>query len=192
MPALRPTKPTPWQPLTDPEWAALAPLLRPGSLRGRPPKNLRATWDAIFWVACSKLPWHHLPPHLGRADSAHRALRRAAKTGVLDRLLVAVSRHPLATETLASLEWRVARAFRRASRLMATASLMLARSLGMASALPAAPEYIPNPTLSESVTRMANLLNSAIRYGLGHSLIQPLRALMRLQQGNRRHWRLTA
>lgn len=100
--ALRPTPPTPWQPLTDSEWAALLPLLRPGAPLGRPPANLRRTWDAIFWVACSKTPWHHLPAHLGRPDTAHRALRRAARAGLLDRLLIAVSRHPLATDSLAA------------------------------------------------------------------------------------------
>ncbi len=190
--ALRPTPPSPWQPLTDSEWAALAPLLRPAAPRGRPPQNLRATWDAIFWIACSKLPWHHLPQTLGRADSAHRALRRATKAGLLDRLLIAVSRHPLATEALLSLEWRVARAWRRAARLMSMASLMLARRLGMASALPAPPDCIPDPTLSETITRLSNLLLAELRQGRGHRLFAPLRGLLRAAQGNPRRWRLTA
>jgi transposase len=189
---LRPTKPTPWQPLTDSEWAALAPLLRPATPRGRPPANLRRTWDAIFWVACSKLPWHHLPPHLGRADTAHRALRRAAKAGTLDRLLIAVSRHPLATEALFALEWRIARAWRRAARLMSLASLTLARKLGMESALPAPPECIPDPTLSESITRLSKLMLAQLREGGGHPFFAPLRGLIRRARGNPRRWRLTA
>ena len=190
--ALRPTKPTPWQPLTDSEWAALLPLIRPATPRGRPPQNLRATWDGIFWVACSKRPWRELPQHLGHADTAHRALRRAAAAGVLDRMLVAVSRHPHAIRTLATLEWRVARAWRRAARLMSMASLMLARRLGMASALPAPPGCIPDPTLSETITRMSNLMLAELRHGGGQWLFAPLRGLLRAARGNPRRWRLTA
>ena len=190
--ALRPTPPTPWQPLTDSEWAALLPLLRPGAPLGRPPQNLRRTWDAIFWVASSRTPWHHLPAHLGRADTAHRALRRAARAGLLDRLLIAVSRHPLATEPLAALEWRIARAWRRAARLMSFASLSLARRLGMASALPAPPDCIPDPTLSETIKRLSKMLVAEIREGRGQPLFAPLKALIRAARGNPRRWRLTA
>jgi len=190
--ALRPTKPAPWQPLTDSEWAALLPLIRPATPRRPPPQNLPATRAGIFWVACSKRPRRELPQHLGHADTAHRALRRAAAAGVLDRLLIAVSRHPHATRTLATLEWRVARAWRRAARLMSMASLTLARSLGMASALPAPPDCLPDLTLSETITRMSNLMLAELRHGRGHRLINPLRGLIRAAQGNPRRWRLTA
>ncbi|WP_270938697.1 transposase, partial [Falsiroseomonas oryzae] len=74
---LRPTAPIPWRPMTEAEWTALAAVLRRDG-PGRPPRDLRATWDAVFWVACSRGPWRELPAALGRADTAHRALRRAA------------------------------------------------------------------------------------------------------------------
>jgi transposase len=141
------TQPRPWEPLTDAEWAALAPLLPAG--RGRPPANRRRTLDAIFWVACSRFPWRLLPPSLGKADSAHRALRRLAAAGGLDRMLEAAARHALPR----SLEWRVARAWRRACRLMPMASLMLARNLGLVAALPCSEADLPNPDLSETLRR---------------------------------------
>jgi len=189
MPALRPTRPTPWHPITDPEWAALAPLLRRAAPLGRPPKNLRATWDAIFWVACSKRPWRDLPQNLGRADSAHRTLRRAADSGLLDRLLTAVAQHP---KTLAPLEWRIVRAWRRAARVMSMASLSLAQTLGLASALPAPPDCIPDPTLSESITRLSKIMLAQLPHRAGQGLFGPLKTLIRAARGNPRRWRLTA
>jgi transposase len=64
-----------------------------------PGANLRRTLDAIFWIAASKHPWRALPPELGKPDSAHRTLRRWAGRGVLDRLLMALTTHPLAGAT---------------------------------------------------------------------------------------------
>jgi transposase len=103
--------------------------------------------DAIFWVACSAGPWRALPNTYGNANSAHRMLARLAHNGVLDRLLIAASRHPMAFATLRSLEWRIVRAWRRACRILSVESLALARRLGLLSALPAAPWYLPNPDL---------------------------------------------
>src|SRR5690606_10128069 len=112
----RHTPPHPWRPLTDAEYEALLPYLPPPGRRGRPPADRRRTLDAIFWVACSKGPWHAPPPHLGRADTAHRQLRRWARAGILDRLLIAVSgRGPTAPDddaALRSLEYRICRAWR--------------------------------------------------------------------------------
>jgi transposase len=133
--------------MTDAEWAALAPLL--AIARGRPPADRRRTLDAIFWVACTRGPWRLLPPELGKPDSAHRTLRRLARLGVLDRMLAEAARHGLP----ASLEWRIARAWRRACRQMSMASLLLARNLGLAAALPCSEADLPNPDLSETLHR---------------------------------------
>jgi transposase len=126
--------------MTDAEWHALAAHL---PTRGRPPRDRRATWDAVFWVACSTLPWAALPPELGRPDTTHSALLYAARTGLLDTLLIAASRHPFADPAMESLEWRVCCAVRRASRQLRPETLMLARDLGLASALYCPPESVP-------------------------------------------------
>jgi transposase len=178
--------------MTDAEWAAFAPLIRPAHNLGRPPADRRRTWDAIFWIACSRLPWRCLPDALGKADTAHRTLRRAAHEGLLDRLLLAVSRHPLATEGLAGLEWRIARAWRRAVRLMAMGSLLLAKNLGMASALPAATCHIPDPTLSGIITRLSRDFLDALPRGPAPGLGRAIQRLLRLARGNLRAWRTTA
>jgi transposase len=134
---LRSTPSHPWSPLTDGEWHALEPYLLPQKAKkGRPPRDRRRTWDAIFWIACSDKPWIALPSELGRPDTTHSALIYVARNGVLSQLLVAVSRHPLANPALESLEYRIACAFRRAARQLPPEELLLARNLGMATALP--------------------------------------------------------
>ncbi|WP_237216442.1 transposase [Falsiroseomonas oryziterrae] len=150
---LRSTRPTPWRPLSDAEWEALAPLLR--SPTGRPPRDLRATWDGIFWIACSTLPWRALPERFGRPDSAHRALRRAAAARLLHRLLVRISPHPLVADgPLQAIGFFIARAFRRAFRI-APGGLRLAHHLGLATALPAHPRLLPDWGLSERLAAIA-------------------------------------
>ncbi len=141
------TTPHPFHPLTDAEWDALAPLIAPTSRRGRPAHRARRTMDAIFWVACSAGPWRALPETYGPANSAHRMLARLAHNGVLDRLLIAASRHPLAFASMKSLEWRIVRAWRRAARLLPVTSIALARRLGLLSALPAPSWCLPYPEL---------------------------------------------
>jgi transposase len=139
----RPTEPRPWTPMADPHWHALAPFVT--HRIGRPPRDPRLRWDAIFYVACSDRPWAALPRWLGNPGTAHSTLIHAARTGVLDRLLLAVSRHPFASEEMAPLEWRVVRAVRRASRQLGPATLLLARSLGLVSALYCDPAELPAP-----------------------------------------------
>jgi len=134
-------------PLTDEEWLALAPLIAPADPRGRRSQNARRTMDAIFWVACSAGPWRELPKPYGSPNSAHRMLARMARNGVLDRLLVAASRHPMAFASVRSLEWRIVRAWRRAARLLPVTSMALVRRLGMVSAMPAPPWCLPYPEL---------------------------------------------
>ncbi len=175
----RHTAPHPWSPMTEAEWASLAPYLSRG--RGRPPADLRALWDAIFWVACSRLPWRALPPGLGRADTAHRALRRAARSGLLCRLLRLAACHP-------ALEWRLCRAWRRAARLMTVAALLGAKRLGLLAALPCPPPWLPQPDLSELARRLGPALVKACK-------IKTLRLLRRLHEaaaGKPHRFRTTA
>lgn len=154
---LRHSPPRPWQPLSDEEYAALLPHLPPSGGPGRPPADRRRTLDAIFWIACSRGPWRDLPPELGRADSAHRTLRRWARAGVLDRLLTALSGRAWAPAppALRAMEYWICRAWRRMARLMSVGSLLLARRLGLLTALPCAPVFLPNPDLSETLRRLS-------------------------------------
>ncbi|WP_170985234.1 transposase [Roseomonas sp. AR75] len=172
--------------MTDAEWALLRPLVQPqASRRGRPPADARRLWDAIFWVACSREPWRALPERLGRADTAHRALRRHARNGTLDRLLIAASPHPLAGGDFRSLAWRILRAFRRVARLLTMAQLLMAKRLGLATALPCAPEHLPRPHLSAVIHRLMPLVR-----GARPALLRWMIALHDAIPGERRLWRL--
>ena len=171
--------------MTDAEWAVLEPALTTGRRAGRKPANLRATWDAIFWIACTRLPWHKLPSHLGKPDSAQRALRRAAQGGVVGRLLVAVSDHP-GGGGLAALRWRICRAARRVARIAPLGQTLMADRLGLADALPCAPRHLPMPHLSESISACVPLLRFSDALP---RLFRLLRMLHRLMEGNLRAWR---
>jgi transposase len=133
--------------LTDAEYALLLRHILPG--QGRPPADRRRTLDAIFHVALTRCIWTELPAHLGKADAAQRQLRRWMRARVMDALLKAA-----ATPAYASLRLRICRAWRRASRVAAMRSLLLAKSLRMHEALPCAPIHLPKPLLSECVQKL--------------------------------------
>ena len=197
-PRLQPRIPArPWQPLTDAEWDAIRPYL-PDPRLGGATATRRKTLDAIFWVAASRGPWRELPTHLGKPDSVSRTLRRWARARVIERLLMAVSDHPLAggSQTLRRLAWFICRAFRRMARILPEDSVILARTLRMTPALPACFVYIPDPRLSEMVRSVMIQQVAALRTASRAATAEILDALKAGHRvlatcfGNRRKWRL--
>lgn len=169
LPALAPEKfaPRPWAPLTDREFAVLATWLpgHDGRRRGRPVKDLRRTLDALFWTACSTRPWRALPAHLGKADSASRLLRRWAREGVLDGLVIAVSRSRLAQgcAVLRGMGYWFARLFRRMARVVYPSSLSMVLHLGVADAWPKTPLWLPRADLSKTTRRLVRAGEGGLR-----------------------------
>jgi transposase len=184
-----PTAPHPFRPLTDAEFALLDRYLPSTEGRpGRPPQDRRRTLDAIFWVACSAGPWKDLPEHLGRPDTASRALRRWAASGHMNLLL-----HQVATahrdDPWRALAWRIARAWRRISRVVPLSMLMLAKRLDVRAALPAHPRWLPSPDLSETIqSRIVAALKLVQQAPVG--LFGTFARLIHRCGGNRRYWRL--
>jgi transposase len=215
--------PKPWRPITDAEWSELRVWLPHGDPDvphrgpGRPPKDLRKTVDAIFWIAASKGPWKDLPAELGKPGTAHRTLTRWARAGVLEPLLVKMI-HPDAegTPTLRALGYWLARAFRRMARIVSTAALGLVRdALRVIDAWPANPLILPDRNLSKSAHRGLRTVCSALklntmllvrsaregdvegteaRYRTHRTISQALRAGWKQLKlgvcGNRHQWRL--
>jgi len=185
------------RPLSDAEWEAIRPYL-PSPARGGRPTDRRRILDAVFWIAASKEPWKSLPAHLGKPDSVSRALRRWARAGVLDRLLMAVSNHPLAggCNVLRRLAWFICRAFRRMARVLPIESVMLARDLRMIAALPGPPWTIPHVPLFTRAWSLLADLATALKGGRLREFeaLQPaLRAATAMAgvgAGNLRKWRL--
>ncbi|MBY0332129.1 MAG: transposase [Acetobacteraceae bacterium] len=144
--------PRPWAPMTDAEWDALAPFLRPAGSRGRPIEGgARARLDAVFRIVSGKLPWG------AEADTLSRQFRRWAASGLFARLLKTVARSRRARsvpEALRGLEHWICAAHRRSVRVCGVGAIALARRLGMLSALPGPPWMLPDPVLSERLGRI--------------------------------------
>ena len=212
--------PRPWRPITDAEWAELRVWLPHGDPDmphrgpGRPPRDLRRTVDAIFWIAASTGPWKDLPSALGKPGTAHRTLTRWARAGVLEPLLVKVS-HPEAegSATIRGLAYWLARAFRRMARIVSTAALGLVKNLlGLVDAWPANPLTLPDSNLSKTAKASLRTVGKALklntmllvraeddetrapRYQAHRTITRALRAGWRQLRlgvsGNRHLWRL--
>ena len=163
--------PRPWRPITDTEWAVLRVWLPHGDPDvphrgpGRPPRDLRKTVDAIFWIAASHGPWKALPPELGKPGTAHRTLTRWARAGVLEPLLVKAT-HPDAegSAMLRGLGYWLARSFRRMARIVSTAALAVVKTvLGLVDAWPANPLTLPSRNLSKTAKASLRTVANALR-----------------------------
>jgi transposase len=156
--------PRPWQALTPEELNALIPFVtRQGA--GRPIFDIRARLDAVFWVVTSPHPWRCLPPEMGPADTAARQFRRWAHAGIWTRLLKAIAA-PDCPPALKRLEHWICRAYRRALRILKLAGIVLARRLGLCSAVNAPFEMLPDPDLSEKLLPLIQrMIQKAIAAG---------------------------
>ncbi len=141
--------PRPWEPLSDDELNALIPfVVHRGA--GRPIFDIRARLDAVFFIVTSPHPWRLLPEEMGPAGTAGRQFRRWAHAGVWTRLLKAVADRDC-PPALARLEHWICRAYRRALRILKLAGIVLARRLGLCSAVNAPFELLPDPDLSKKL-----------------------------------------
>ncbi len=173
------TAPHRFAPLTDAEFAALAPYLH-RSGPGRPIDRPRETLDAIFAALLSNNRWSHQGE---RHDTLHRRFRRWAHAGLWTRLLTDAAQR----RALKPLRYRICRAYRAAIRVLGIRAIALARRLGFLTALPGPPWMLPDPILSETVTTaLRNVLNS---YPLADprlgAALRSLRALLRTAAGRR-------
>jgi transposase len=151
----RPVRITParrWQPLADAEWEALLPFVIVRDRPGRPLRDARRRMDALFWTAAAGSAWRAAPPRFGKADTLSRHFRRLTHAGLWERLLRALARPDCPPALLAVEHWIVS-ACRRAARLRGLGLLVLAKRLGLFSALRAPPHLLPKPDLSELVDR---------------------------------------
>ncbi|MCK8786788.1 transposase [Roseomonas sp. NAR14] len=186
------TPPRRWQPLTDSQYAALAPHLHAPtrSPAGRP-TDTRRHLDALFFTATAACPWHALPAAYGRPDTASRHARRLAASGLFQRLLTALaSRH--CPPALREIAHDIVAAARRATRLRSVGLhlIALARRLGFLSVLPGPPHWVPDPDLSGTATTLAD---SLMRRAAAHpearpdpALFHAARALLRAAGGRAR------
>ncbi|MDO9707759.1 transposase [Paracraurococcus lichenis] len=183
-----------WAPMTDAEWAALAPhlaalgcgLAAPGRA-GERMEDPRGRLDAIFRAVMLKrsntqgggrAPWSALPEAFGKHDTVARTWRRWAHRGLWLRLLEAVA-DPAAPAALRALTYRVCCCVRRGLRIMGLKAIVLARRLKLHSALPAPSQWLPDPDLSAIYTPLCIRLAEYMR---AHPDWRPPRYVFRLMR----------
>lgn len=80
--------------LTDAQWAVSEPHLRPkrrADGRGRPWRDARAVFNAVFWVLRTGAPWHDLPNRYPPYQTCHRRFQQWRRDGTLTRILTALA-----------------------------------------------------------------------------------------------------
>lgn len=85
--------------LRDDQWERLKPFV-PGGRKGKrgPRSDGRLFLDALLWMARSGSRWRDLPDRFGDYQTVKRRYYRWVESGVLDRMLEAMSRD-------ADMEW---------------------------------------------------------------------------------------
>jgi transposase len=77
--------------LTKPQWEAVSPLLPKPAKRadgkGRPPQNIRAVLNGIFWVCRTGAPWSDMPKRYPPYQTCHRYFQSWVNAGVWDKVL---------------------------------------------------------------------------------------------------------
>lgn len=76
--------------LTDEQWALIEPLIPPPADTGRPRRDPRQMWNAIFWVTRTGAPWRDLPERYGPWETAYCHFKTWRQQGVFDRVLEAL------------------------------------------------------------------------------------------------------
>lgn len=148
----------PWAPLSDAEWAVLAPFIqRADGATGRPLCDARHRLDGMLHNACSDDPWRALPAAYGKPDTVSRCLRRWARAGLMERLLEAVTARD-APAVLRAMEYWLFRLARRVMRILKMAGLRLAQRLGLLTALPMVSWMLPNEPLSKILHVMVDIV----------------------------------
>ncbi len=72
--------------LTDPEWAAIKPML-PNKPRGVPRVNDRRVLNGIFWVLRSGAPWRDLADNFGPHTTCYNRFVRWRRAGVWAKIM---------------------------------------------------------------------------------------------------------
>lgn len=147
----------PWAPLSDAEWAAIAPYVTRDSGPGRPLRDPRGRLDAMLRNTLADRPWREVPPEDGKPDTLSRLFRRWTHAGVWMRLLEAL-KAPDAPAPLRAMEYWLCRLARRAFWTLRRAGrglgeIVRVKRLGLHSALPQYSFALYQPELSELLRR---------------------------------------
>ena len=81
--------------LTEDQWNVIRAILpedpvRPDR-RGRPWSDRRQVLDGVLWILRTGAPWQDLPDRYGAYQTAHRRFQNWVRSGVLERVLLAIA-----------------------------------------------------------------------------------------------------
>ncbi len=94
--------------LNEEEWQILETMVKTGkSLRGRPPKQHRKIFEAVFWIASCDVPWRSLPERFGKWNTVYRQFKRWSEGDLWNRVLNELDERSATLETSQGLKQNV-------------------------------------------------------------------------------------
>ena len=83
--------------LIDEQWEIVASILPPDPVRedkrGRPWSEQRKVFNGILWILRTGAPWKDMPPRYGPYQTAHRRFQNWVRSGVIEKILLALAAH---------------------------------------------------------------------------------------------------
>lgn len=94
--------------LSENEWQLLEAMVRTGkSLRGRPPKQHRQIFEAVFWISSCDVPWRSLPERFGKWNTVYRQFKRWSEGDLWGRVLKELEDNPEVMEASQGLKQNI-------------------------------------------------------------------------------------
>lgn len=83
--------------LIDEQWKIVASILPPDPIRedkrGRPWSEQRKVFNGILWILRTGAPWKDMPTRYGPYQTAHRRFQNWVRSGVIEKILLALAAH---------------------------------------------------------------------------------------------------
>ena len=81
--------------MTEDQWNVIGAILpedpvRPDR-RGRPWSDRRQVFNGVLWILRTGAPWQDLPDRYGAYQTAHRRFQNWVRSGVMERVLLAIA-----------------------------------------------------------------------------------------------------
>lgn len=83
--------------LTDEQWKVVETILPVDRVRadgrGRPWSDRRKAFEGALWILRTGAPWQDLPPRYGPYQTVHRRFQNWVRSGVIEKVLLALAKH---------------------------------------------------------------------------------------------------
>ncbi len=83
--------------MTDDQWKVVETILPEDPVRddgrGRPWSDRRKVLNGVLWILRTGAPWQDLPSRYGPYQTAHRRFQNWVRSGVIEKILLALAQH---------------------------------------------------------------------------------------------------